>query len=36
MTPARSLYLQCLASIWLMDLYGKPDAAGFFNRRARN
>ena len=33
-----SFALRCLASLWLMDLYGKPDADGFgfFNRRARS
>ena len=39
MTSPRSLTsytIRCLASLWLMDLYGKPDAIGFFNRRARN
>ena len=33
-----SFALRCLASLWLMDLYGKPEPheGGFFNRRARS
>ena len=37
MTPSLISYTTlCLASLWLLDLYGKPDAGGFFNQRTRN